>query len=34
MSDLDRNKRNVVAFYDLAFNQCAYIQHNPGVADG
>ena len=46
MSDLDRNKRNAVAFYDLAFNRCqpreavaryagtAYIQHNPGVADG
>jgi predicted SnoaL-like aldol condensation-catalyzing enzyme len=46
MSQLERNKRNVVAFYDLMFNQCrpreaieryagaAYIQHNPGVADG
>jgi predicted SnoaL-like aldol condensation-catalyzing enzyme len=46
MSDLERNKRNVVAFYDLMFNQCrpgeaidtyvgdAYVQHNPGVADG
>jgi predicted SnoaL-like aldol condensation-catalyzing enzyme len=46
MSDLERNKRNVVAFYDLMFNQCRpreaieryagdeYIQHNPGVADG
>jgi predicted SnoaL-like aldol condensation-catalyzing enzyme len=46
MPDLDRNKRNVVAFYDLMFNQCrpreaialyagaTYIQHNPGVADG
>ena len=45
-SDLERNKRNVVAFYDLMFNQCRprkaielyagvqYIQHNPGVADG
>ena len=45
MSSLERNKRNVVAFYDL-FNQCRpreaveryagteYIQHNPGVADG
>ena len=44
--DLERNKRNVVAFYDLMFNQCrpreameryagsTYIQHNPGVADG
>jgi predicted SnoaL-like aldol condensation-catalyzing enzyme len=46
MNDLERNKRNVVAFYDLMFNQCRpreaieryvgdqYIQHNPGVADG
>ena len=46
MSDLERNKQNAVAFYDLAFNQCrpkdaiaryagtTYIQHNPGVADG
>lgn len=46
MSDLERNKRNVVAFYDLMFNQCRpaeameryggsdYVQHNPGVADG
>ena len=43
---LERNKRNVVAFYDLMFNQCQpaeaiarytgdrYIQHNPHVADG
>ena len=43
---LERNKRNVVAFYDLMFNQGdpveaiaryagdVYIQHNPGVADG
>jgi predicted SnoaL-like aldol condensation-catalyzing enzyme len=43
---LERNKRNVVAFYDLMFNQCrpreaiekysgaTYIQHNPQVADG
>ena len=42
----DRNKANVVAFYDLMFNQCRpaeaadrfigdeYIQHNPAVADG
>lgn len=47
MSDtLERNKRNVTAFYDLMFNQCrpreaieryagaGYIQHNPGVGDG
>ncbi len=46
MADLERNKQNVVAFYDLMFNQCRpaeaieryageeYIQHNPGVADG
>jgi predicted SnoaL-like aldol condensation-catalyzing enzyme len=46
MSDLERNKRNVTAFYDLMFNKCQpreaieryvgdrYIQHNPGVADG
>jgi predicted SnoaL-like aldol condensation-catalyzing enzyme len=43
---LERNKRNVQAFYDLMFNQCkpaeaierfagaAYTQHNPHVADG
>lgn len=43
---LERNKRNVKAFYDLMFNQCqpeeaiaryagaAYIQHNPDVKDG
>jgi predicted SnoaL-like aldol condensation-catalyzing enzyme len=46
MSDLERNKKNVVEFYDLMFNQAnpreamqryagdTYIQHNPGVADG
>jgi predicted SnoaL-like aldol condensation-catalyzing enzyme len=46
MRDIERNKQNVVAFYDLMFNQCRpreaieryvgdeYIQHNPGVADG
>jgi predicted SnoaL-like aldol condensation-catalyzing enzyme len=46
MSDTERNKQNVVAFYDLMFNQCRpreaiqryagneYIQHNPDVADG
>ena len=43
---LEQNKNNVVAFYDLMFNQCkpaeavekfvgeVYIQHNPAVADG
>ena len=43
---LERNKKNVMAFYDLMFNQCrpaaaiekyagdVYIQHNPAVADG
>ena len=43
---LERNKANVLAFYELAFNQhklqqavdqyigSEYIQHNPGVADG
>jgi predicted SnoaL-like aldol condensation-catalyzing enzyme len=43
---LERNKRNVVAFYDLMFNGCRpreaieryagadYVQHNPHVADG
>ncbi|MBK5257602.1 MAG: hypothetical protein JJE39_16380 [Vicinamibacteria bacterium] len=42
---LERNKQNVLAFYDLMFNQCqpaeavrrytgeAYIQHNPAVGD-
>ena len=47
MSDrLEQNKKNVMAFYDLMFNQCkpveaieryvgdVYIQHNPHVADG
>ena len=45
-NDLQRNKRNVQAFYDLMFNQCrpreametyageVYIQHNPEVGDG
>ena len=43
---LERNKRTVVAFYDLMFNDCRpreaieryagaeYVQHNPHVADG
>lgn len=43
---LERNKKNVMAFYDMMFNQCqpaeaiekytgdSYIQHNPGVGDG
>jgi predicted SnoaL-like aldol condensation-catalyzing enzyme len=43
---LERNKQNVMAFYDLMFNQCepaqaieryagdVYIQHNPTVPDG
>ena len=43
---LERNKRTVIAFYDLMFNECkpaeaieqftgeTYIQHNPGVGDG
>jgi predicted SnoaL-like aldol condensation-catalyzing enzyme len=47
MTDLlEQNKKNVMAFYDLMFNQCkpveaienyagdVYIQHNPAVADG
>jgi predicted SnoaL-like aldol condensation-catalyzing enzyme len=43
---VEQNKKNVVAFYDLMFNQCRpaeamerytgdrYIQHNPDVGDG
>ena len=46
MTDLQRNKANVVAFYDTMFNHCRpreaiekyagdnYRQHNPGVSDG
>ncbi|MET0962372.1 MAG: nuclear transport factor 2 family protein [Noviherbaspirillum sp.] len=42
----ERNKRNVMSFYDLMFNQCrpaeamdryagaSYVQHNPHVGDG
>ena len=46
MSDIERNKANVVAFYELMCNDCrpreaierfagdVYIQHNPHVPDG
>jgi len=46
MSDLEKNKQTVVAFYDTMFNRAEpreavamyvgdeYIQHNPAVADG
>jgi len=46
MTDLEKNKRNVVAFYEMMFNDCQpakaieqyagaeYIQHNTHVADG
>jgi len=45
-TDLQRNKDNVQAFYDLMFNRCqpaealdryagdTYTQHNPNVGDG
>lgn len=44
--DLEQNKRNAIAFYELMFNDCRpeeamaryvgdrYIQHNPMVPDG
>ena len=46
MNDLEKNKKTVMEFYDLMFNQCrpaeaiskytgdVYVQHNPAVADG
>ena len=46
MNNIERNKANVRAFYDLMFNRCepeeairlyageTYIQHNPAVGDG
>ncbi|WP_322866208.1 nuclear transport factor 2 family protein [Aquicoccus sp. G2-2] len=46
MPDLEQNKRNVIAFYEMMFNACKpreaiaryagadYIQHNPHVGDG
>lgn len=46
MNNVQQNKANALAFYDLMFNQCKpreaieqyagdeYIQHNPHVADG
>ena len=46
MIEIERNKANVVAFYELMFNECrpreatslyagdSYTQHNPHVADG
>lgn len=46
MHDLERNKKNAMAFYDMMFNRCdprgavekyvgdEYVQHNPHVATG
>lgn len=46
MSKLEENKRNVISFYEMMFNDCepakaiesfagdVYIQHNPHVGDG
>lgn len=46
MSDIERNKANVIAFYEMMFNDCRpreaiklyagadYVQHNPHVATG
>ena len=46
MESLEKNKKAVVAFYDLMFNECnpreaverfvgdSYTQHNPSVGDG
>nr|WP_282153458.1 nuclear transport factor 2 family protein [Ruegeria atlantica] len=46
MNDLEQNKKNVIAFYEMMFNDCEpakaieqyvgddYIQHNPDVEDG
>ncbi len=46
LNSITRNKRDVMAFYDLMFNRCkpaeaieryagaAYTQHNSHVADG
>lgn len=46
MPDLEQNKQNIIAFYEMMFNDCEprkaietfvgeeYIQHNPHVATG
>ncbi|WP_170607522.1 nuclear transport factor 2 family protein [Ruegeria arenilitoris] len=46
MPDLEKNKKNVIAFYEMMFNDCrpaeaisifvgeTYTQHNPHVGDG